>query len=277
MSEQDEVQSDSADFEQSESSKKKTRVRLLSPRKQLAVTIQRMEKLAQSGALKESKLCDLLLSMADTQKALLKITLDEEYEKLETERDQLAEHHDVDAKRISELEAENARLKSRPETRTVTVTQQDPEAAQLREQNAGLRELVTAVIKPLDEDSRARLAVHVIHTQTDRVARDLLPMLGMDYSTWWQMMHRNQTEQELLAQVENSTEWNWNGNLNVFARAALAVIHGVNISSKKPAKKKDFDPAIFGTLENQLAELGRKKTALLEQRNGAGEQPSRKF
>lgn len=258
---------------QPQAQEKKKRVRLLSPKKQLQVTLLRMEKLAQSNTLKETKLADLLLAMGDLQKMLLKLTTDEETEKLETEHAELSAQHTASAQRIAELEAENARLRHQ-EVRTVTLP--DPEATTLREQNAGLREIVTALTKSLDIDARARLAVHVMHTQPDRVARALLPMLGMNYATYWQMMHRNQTEQELLAQVENSTEWNWNGNLNVFARAALAVIHGVAVSSRKP-KKREFDPTIFGRIEDQQAELRAQREALEAQRTSPANIDSGEF
>ena len=90
MSEQQdtEVQSGTADSAQS---KKKKRVRLLSPKKQLQVTIQRMEKRLQSDTLKESKAVDLLLAMGDLQKLLLKLTTDEERAALEEENKNLKE------------------------------------------------------------------------------------------------------------------------------------------------------------------------------------------
>ena len=59
------------------------------------------------------------------------------------------------------------------------------------------------------------------------------------------------------------------GDLAIFCRASLDVVHGVKISSRKREKRRDFDPSIMGALENQLMELSAKK-ALLEAQQRVG-------
>ena len=250
------------------------RVRLLSPRKQLTVTLQRMEKLAQSNTLKETKLADLLLSMGDLQKMLLKLTTDEEQKTLQEEHAQLTEQHAADAVRIAELEAENERLKSH-RCETTVITRTDPEAAQLREQNAALRDILKALTTPLDIDARARLAIQVILQKPEHVARMFLPLIQIDYAKYRRLLNTYQAEQQLFDVIECAGEES-TGDLVVFCRASLSVVHGVPLSSRKPAKK-EFDPAVLGTLENRLAEVRAQRERLESQRTSPASTDSGKF
>jgi hypothetical protein len=239
------------------------RVRLLSPRKQLAVTLQRMEKLAQSNTLKETKLADLLLSMGDLQKMLLKLTTDEEQKTLQDEHAQLTEQHAADAARIAKLEAENDRLKSH-RCETTVINRTDPEAAQLREQNTALRDILKALITPLDIDARARLAIQVILQKPEHVARMFLPLIQIDYAKYRRLLNEYRTEQQLFDVIERTVEES-TGDLVVFCRACLTVVYGVPVSSRKP-KKKEFDPTIFRRIEGEMAELGAQRERLEAQR-----------
>lgn len=239
------------------------RVRLLSPKKQLASTIQKMEKLAQSNTLKETKLADLLLSMGDLQKMLLKLTTDEEQKTLQDEHAVLSAQHAELTAHVATIEADNTRLKNhRCEERIVIRT--DPEAAQLREQNAALKDIVKNVTAPLDLDARSRLAIQVIRDRPEHVARMFLPLIQIDYAKYRRLLNTYQTEQQLFDVIERTGEES-TGDLVVFCRACLTVVHGVPLSSRKP-KKKEFDPAVLGTLESRLAEVRAQRERLEAQR-----------
>jgi hypothetical protein len=82
---------------------KKTRVRLPAPRKQLAVTLQRMEKLVQSETLKEAKVADLLMEMGRIQTRFLDIERDEKHTALVAENQRLRNQHIEDAEEIARL------------------------------------------------------------------------------------------------------------------------------------------------------------------------------
>ena len=133
------------DSERTQTSQTKTRVRLKSPRLQLQVTLQRMEKLAQSNTLKEAKAADLLMSMAELQKMLLQLTLDEKKDTLEGEHAALSAQHATDTQRIQELEAQNTELR-RDACRVKTVTVPDPEHEKIRRKNDMLKSVLSLLI-----------------------------------------------------------------------------------------------------------------------------------
>ena len=79
-----------------------------------------MEKLAQSNTLKEAKAADLLMSMADLQRMLLQLTLDDKNDRPEGEHAALCAQHAADTQRIQELEAQLTALSAhRCEIKTV--------------------------------------------------------------------------------------------------------------------------------------------------------------
>lgn len=140
--EQDEAQSATVSEVETQNSQKKTRVRLKSPRLQLQVTLQRMEKLAQSGTLKEGKAADLLMSMADLQKMLLQLDLDEKRDAAIQENETLKKETaafrelNVTPEQVGALREENgvlnsqlelAQVNSRNDAATIASQQQEIE------------------------------------------------------------------------------------------------------------------------------------------------------
>ena len=251
------------DTEADNTPEKKTRVRLKSPRLQLQVTLQRMEKLAQHTDLKTAKAADLLMSMAELQKMLLQLSLDEEKEKIEAEHAALSAQHEQDAARIAALEAQNSAFKNH-RCETTVITRTDPEVAAIREQNTALCDILKQMISPLDQDARARLAIQVIMGKPEHVARMFLPTLQVDYAKYRRLLNEYSTEQQLFDVIDRAGDYSM-GDLVVFCRACLGVVHGVNISSKR-REKKEFDPAVFGTLETRIAEVRARRERLEAQR-----------
>lgn len=210
------------------------RVRLKSPRKQLQITIQRMEKLCQRDDLKPAKLADLLLSMGDLQKMLLKLTTDEETEKLTEEHAALRGQHDADTKRIATLEAENARARNHQcEVKTVTVT--DPEHVALRAERDLLREAFHVTVAQIDK--REYAAIAVLRAATPAVGRIVCQALGVNYdkySRWIQMSEHDITRVVELADPESEADY------VTFCRAAL----NASIKTRARARSQPEEPAI---------------------------------
>jgi hypothetical protein len=137
------------------------------------------------------------------------------------ENDTLKSRHEAYAAEIATLQQQVSTLESKVvEVKTVTVTISDPEAAQLREQNSGFITLLKTVAESLDDTQRPQMAIRVIQTCPPATAKVFVPMLGLNYESYAQMLGTYKTERELLDVIERATV---EGPAVIFAKAALAV------------------------------------------------------
>ncbi len=242
------------DSERTRTSPTKTRVRLKSPRLQLQVTLQRMEKLAQSNTLKEAKAADLLMSMAELQKMLLQLTLDEKKDTLEAEHAALTAQHAADTQRIQELEAQNAELK-RQANRVERIVVPDPEHEKTRQQC----ETLSAALNFLAGVSshKEQTAIRAIQQLPADAASLVCDAVGINYREYSQYLMIYKTERDLLNVVERADP-DADTSLLRFCRAALAVNQSLNLASQKA---KSADAARLHALQEELIERERQENA----------------
>jgi len=195
-----------------------TRRRSSKTRRDLQATIAQIDTLFPALADKPSKQADILCEKASAIKTLLSL----EAEERETEQDErikeLEQQHDGDARRIAELEQQNATLRVRPLPEATKVP--DPEHAAVRQENALLTNLLKVVAEMPTENERAQIAIRVIERCSQEAARLFVPLLGLSYQQYAQMLMTYKTEEQLrhaisVAQCE--------GPITIFAKAAIAL------------------------------------------------------
>jgi hypothetical protein len=187
--------------------------------RELRTTIAQMDALFPALADKPSKQADLLIEKSSAQKNLSSLEADER----ETEQDarikELEQQHEGDARRIAELERQNAALCARPLPEAIKVP--DPEHAAVRQENARLADLLTAVAGSFEtENERAMMAIRVIQRCAADTAKVFVPMLGVTYREYAQMLVTYKTEQQLNSIISAAQ---CEGPLVIFAKAALAL------------------------------------------------------
>jgi hypothetical protein len=212
-------------------SRSKTRVRLKSPRLQLQVTLQRMEKLAQSNTLKEAKAADLLMSMAELQKMFLQLTLDEKKDTLEGEHAALSAQHATDTQRIQELETQSAAFKNHKCEIATRVTT-DPEHFKIRAERDILRSVVKFLAGAVTNKEEA--AIRAIQALPADAACSVCDAVGIKEREYRQYLQTYRSERDLLSVIEKAKVDDT--PLLRFVRAALAVNH--SLSRRTEAKKR---------------------------------------
>ena len=188
-------------------------------RRDLQATIAQIDAIFPALADKPSKQADILCEKASAVKTLLSL----EAEERETEQDirikELETRHEGDARRIAELEQQNAALRASLIPETVKIP--DPEHAAVRQENARLSSLLKVVAESIPtEHERAQVAICVIERCSQEAARLFVPLLGFSYQQYAQMSTTYKTQQQLnyvisVAQCE--------GHAVIFAKAALAL------------------------------------------------------
>ena len=201
-------------------------------RRDLQATIAQIDAIFPALADKPSKQADILCEKASAVKTLLSL----EAEERETEQDirikELETRHEGDARRIAELEQQNAALRASLIPETVKIP--DPEHAAVRQENARLSSLLKVVAESIPtEHERAQVAICVIERCSQEAARLFVPLLGFPYQQYAQMVTMYKTQQQLnyvisVAQCE--------GPAVIFAKAALAL----RDRESKPVAR-DFD------------------------------------
>jgi hypothetical protein len=170
---------------------KKTRTRLKSPRTQLQITIQRMERLCQSSAIKAEKAADLLINMAGLQKVLLDLDVSEKHDTVLLENDRLRTEsaafkalgtpEEIES-RLTESREETNRLLNRDRAASGQSAADTKELARQRENNtsllASLKYALARVTEPL-------LAMRAFLALKDD-AGPLLTALGHELTAWKQ-------------------------------------------------------------------------------------------
>jgi hypothetical protein len=240
-----------SDTEQTKS-RSKTRVRLKSPRLQLQVTLQRMEKLAQSNTLKEAKAADLLMSMAELQKMFLQLTLDEKKETLQGEHAALSAQHAADAQHIQALEAQSAALKSH-RCEVMTRVEPDPEHKKVRAE----RDTLSAAFKFLAGvvTNKEQAAIQAIQQLPADAACSVCDAVGIKEREYRQYLQTYRSERDLLNVIENAQVDDT--PLLRFVRAALSVNHSLNLDVPRPKN----DAARLHSLQEELIERERQENA----------------
>jgi hypothetical protein len=187
--------------------------------KDLRTTIAQMDALFPTLADKPSKQADLLIEKSSAQKNLSSLEADER----ETEQDarikELEQQHEGDARRIAELEQQNAMLRVRPLPEAIKVP--DPEHVAMRQENARLNDLLESVAGSFKtEHERAMMAIHVIQHCSADTAKVIVPMLGFTYAEYARMSLTHKTAEQLNYIISAAQ---CDGPAVVFARAALAL------------------------------------------------------
>lgn len=132
----------------------------------------------------------------------------------------LKSQHEAQTAEIAMLRQKAAQLESKKleEVREIAV---DPEAAALREQNAALTVLVKHIASHYDtEAERAEAAIRVITSCPPIVAKIFCDCVGVEYSSYAQMLSVYKTESQLQSVIDRAQR---EGPAVVFARAAIAV------------------------------------------------------
>jgi hypothetical protein len=219
-----------------------------------------MEKLAQSNTLKEAKAADLLMSMAELQKMLLQLTLDEKQDTLEEEHAAAVAQKEADARRIAQLESENAALKSH-RCEVMTRVEPDPEHTKVRAE----RDTLGAALKFLAGvvANREQAAIRAIQQLPADAASLVCEAVGIKEREYRQYLMTYTTEQSLLGVIERAQVDDT--PLLRFVRAALAVNHSLNLASPKP-KSADAARHSRGTgdihsVQEELIERERQENA----------------
>jgi hypothetical protein len=203
--------------ESNEEKKRQTRVRPRSAKTQLQVALD--DSCKPGLTISEMKLIaariETLSKMAEREQDMSVKALTEDNAKLKSQ-------HDADTAEIVALKQRVAELEAKAdEVRTVTVTTPDPEAAAVREQNAALTGLLKHIVSHYDsDDARSRAAIRVITSCPPAVARTFCSLVGVDYSSYFQMLQTYRTDAELQSVIDKAK---YDGPAVIFARAALAI------------------------------------------------------
>jgi hypothetical protein len=187
--------------------------------RELRTTIAQMDALFPALADKPSKQADLLIEKSSAQKNLSSLEADER----ETEQDarikELEQQHEGDARRIAELEQQNAMLRVRPLPEAIKVP--DPEHAAVRQENARLSGLLKSIADSFTtEHERAMMAIRAIQHCSADAAKVFVPMLGFTYAEYARMSLTHKTAEQLNHVI---TVAECDGPAVVFAKAALAL------------------------------------------------------
>lgn len=190
-------------------------------RKALEAVISEFDELLSGDALadKPAKRADIVIEKARALKELLALEAEDRVTETQDTIDRLEAQHTEDARRVTELEAENNTLRTQAvEVKTVTV--QDPEHVSVREQNATLTAALKCVAETLSDTIRPQMAIWCIQKSTPAAARLFCQFAGVDYPSYVQMLQTYKTENELQNVIDKAQR---EGPAVIFARAALAV------------------------------------------------------
>jgi hypothetical protein len=187
--------------------------------RELKNIITQMDALLPTLSDKPTKAADVLIEKASAIKALISL----EAEERETEQDvrikELDAQHEADARRIAELERANAALCDRPLPEAIKVP--DPEHASVRQENARLNDLIKTIAWSFKtEHEKAMQAIRIIQSCSREQAEFFVPLLGVDFRQYFQMLSTYRTQQQLEQAISAAQH---EGPVTVFARAALAL------------------------------------------------------
>lgn len=186
---------------------------------QIKKSIAQLDTLLDAGQLKEAKRCDAIAEKS----RLLTTLIQQEADELETEQGtrikELEQQCVADARRITELEQQNATLRDRPLPQAIKIP--DPDHAAVRQENARLNGLLKAIADSFTtEHERAMTAIRVIQRCSANAAKVFVPLLGFTYAEYARMLMTHKTKEQLNAVISAAQ---CEGPAVVFARAALAL------------------------------------------------------
>jgi len=235
-----------------------------SARRQLEEAVKQFDDCLRSQELKDSKRADVITEKTGILKILFQAETDEKRDEALFENERLKKEHEADAATIEELRTRISELE--PKTREVkTVTVPDPEAAQIKELNSALSDLLKLLASGMtSDDEKLKMAVRVLQSCPESAAKVFLPMLGLDYKQHAGMMLNYKTEWELRNIVERAV--NGDGQLSRFARARLAV----NYPTKTVATSaKNIKQAFVPDTRSAEEKIAEAKAMTHQQRWGA--------
>jgi hypothetical protein len=194
-----------------------TRRKSSKTRRDLQATIAQIDALFPELADKPSKQADILCEKSSAIKTLLSLEAEDRETEQDTRIKELEAGHEADARRIAELEQQNASLRVTRIPETVTIP--DPEHVAVRRQNSELINVLNFIAENLGtEHQRAQMAIRIIQSCSPEAAKIAVPLLGFDYIDYARMLLK--TERELL-QIISSAQCE--GTAVVAAKAILAV------------------------------------------------------
>jgi hypothetical protein len=206
-------------------------------RRDLQATIAQIDALFPALADKPSKQADILCEKASAIKTLLSLDAEERENEQDQRIKELEAEHEGDARRIAELEQQNAMLRASLIPETVKIP--DPEHAAVRQENTRLSTLLKVVAESIPtEHQRAQVAIRVIEKCSQEAARFCVPLLGFSYQQYAQMLMTHKTQQQLnhvisAAQCE--------GPAVIFAKAALALRDRESGKAREAVARQDSD------------------------------------
>ncbi len=203
--------------DESKTSERKTRVRPRSAKTQLQQALDHATKPGLS--ISEMK---LISQRIEALGRMVEREGDAELKALAAETLALKAQHQADTVEIATLTQRVAELEAKAdEVKTVTVTTPDPDAAAVREQNAALTGLLKHIANQYDsDDARSRAAIRVITSCPPAVSRIFCPLVGVDFTSYVQMLQTYRTDAELQNVIDKAK---YDGPAVIFARAAIAV------------------------------------------------------
>lgn len=245
-------------------------------RKGLEAVIAQFDELLSSDALtdKPAKKADLVIEKSRALKELLALEAEDRVTETQETIDRLEAQHTEDARRLEELNTENATLRVKAgEVRTVTV--QDPEAAALRAKNAALMTLLKNFAGKFDsEHKRIVAAVRAIKVSSPAIARIFCEVIGVDYTALVQFLQTFKTEAQLQDILVKAKQ---RGPAVVMAEAVIAVNDADTIASMNfvPVLPDKRDPQRESeeAVRKVAATMGRVEMSVFPQRRDFDSEP----
>ena len=239
------------DTQETESTPKKRRNRMKSPRQQLHDSLRQFDEMLNNPNLKETKKAEVLIERASIQKMLWQAERGDDKDAAILENETLKTQHEKDTGEIE-------RLRAIP-TRREVITIQDEESPRLRQQVAEQQKVIESLqsfIKFLASEfsgDKPKTAIAVI-LRFGRDCKEYVTALGIDFDSYFRNLNNQHamTEANLRASVDPPEDEHIHNFLNrpmvsvEFAIAALAVCYQIAI--KAPVRKVNGVPRSYASL-----------------------------
>ncbi len=240
---QDEAQNETTDTAETEK-----RYRRKSLRRQLQKVIDQLGKAAEDKQMKPAKKVDALLRQSEVLLRLQEMDKDEANQTLQDEHAAAIAQKEDDARRIAELDAQNAALKNH-KCEIVTRVATDPEHLKIRAENATLSTAFRFLARVVSVKEQA--AIRAIQQLSPDAASLVCEAVEIKEGEYREYLRTYATEQSLLSVIERAQVDDT--PLLRFCRAALAVNHDLNLA---PKKRRDIH-----SVQEELIERERQENA----------------
>jgi len=225
------------DTQETESTPKKRRNRMKSPRQQLHDSLRQFDEMLNNPNLKETKKAEVLIERASIQKMLWQAERGDDRDAAILENEGLRSQHETDTQEIE-------RLKAVPQHRH-EVTVQDPDAARLRQENQELKGLVSFIASEItDPHARACIGIRAV-LKWGSGARPVFDALNLDIRFYYQGLQGNPSAESLQQNLSRCADPD--SENAVYIRAALEVLFQVKVA--KPVRRvRNSDTRDFASL-----------------------------